>query len=173
MFEPSGRGDERLLKEALELAHILKYADERIAELAGASRSGNLLLEVQTCGSDGLRFRTPRRNTSKVWRSLEAVKVDAVVDSCGSGDWCTAGLLTRLATNGAAGLREATLPEIKDALVYGQELAAWNCQFEGARGGMYDAHHRAHIVAGTPLRKPKRTVGTTSGLVGCPKCDAA
>ncbi len=59
-------------------------------------------------------------------------------DAAGSGDWCTAGLLNKLARGGLAALKKATSEILRQALRYGQAVAAWNCSFEGARGGMYE-----------------------------------
>lgn len=177
MFEPSGRGDQKLFKEALELAHILKYADQRIGDLADIAPGTNLILEIQTLGADGLRFRLPHNKRGSSWRPLAAAQIDMTVDACGSGDWCTAGILARLAADGLSGLRAATVGGIQEALQYGQELAAWNCRFEGARGGMYEA--RATLPEPmAPVRSVLRTPATFSqdamtALIGCPKCDAA
>src|SRR5205823_12351779 len=97
-----------------------------------------VLLEVETLSSDGLRYRSrlPKYRTSR-WQQMGAFKPDAVRDAAGSGDWCTAGLLDRLARGGQRGLRSASAEVLQDALRYGQALASWNCGFEGARGGMY------------------------------------
>jgi fructokinase len=175
-FEPSGRGDERLFAEALELAHVVKYADERISDLADASPSKNRILEVQTLGAAGLRYRTPNRKSRGGWRALRAVTAERTVDSCGSGDWCAAGLIAKIATGGRAALQSLSLTEIKDGLMYGQELAAWNCGFVGARGGMYSS-----LVANAPLITRVRksapadrafdTTAASNGFIQCPKCD--
>ena len=36
------------------------------------------------------------------------------------------------------GLRKTNRRLLREAVRYGQALAAWNCRFEGARGGMYE-----------------------------------
>lgn len=177
-FEPSGRRDDRLFAEALELAHVVKYADERIYDLADASPSKSRILEVQTLGAAGLRYRMPNRKGHGGWRSLRAVAAERILDSCGSGDWCTAGLIAKLAAGGRAELQSLSVTEIKDGLMYGQELAAWNCGFEGARGGMY-----SRLAADAPLiksvRKPTPVDGAfdtsagSSSFIVCPKCDVA
>lgn len=177
MFEPSGRGDEKQFKEALEIAHIVKYADQRMANLA-SNASGNLRLEIQTLGEAGLRFRLPKNRRNAEWRTMKAVSADTVIDACGSGDWCTAGLLAKLAPNGLAGLDQANVSAINGALRYGQELAAWNCAFEGARGGMY-ASELGGPSSLTQLRPAELSVpgaapeAVTTPLIGCPKCHAA
>lgn len=179
MFEPSGRGDERLFKEALGLAHIVKYADQRMADLAAGDHSGNLRLEIQTLGSEGLRFRLPHNRHNPGWRMLNAASAPDVRDSCGSGDWCTAGVLAKLASRGVETLDAASVTSVTTALEFGQELAAWNCAFEGARGGMYS---RSQAVADRPgLFLPAAShadaqhadSSPAADLVNCPRCNAA
>ncbi|PWJ23285.1 fructokinase [Branchiibius hedensis] len=179
MFEPSGRGDEKLFKEALGLAHIVKYADQRMADLAASDGSGNLRLEIQTLGSEGLRFRLPRNRRNPGWRTLNSAPAPDVRDSCGSGDWCTAGILSKLASRGVETLDAASVTSVTTALKFGQELAAWNCAFEGARGGMYA---QSQAVAVRPdLFLPAASHAATqhvnnspaADLVSCPRCEAA
>jgi hypothetical protein len=50
---------------------------------------------------------------------------------------CTAGLLLRIAAKGFAKINKSTDEQIAGAIRFGQALAAWNCHFEAARGGMY------------------------------------
>lgn len=179
MFEPSGRGDEKQFIEALAVSHIVKYADQRLAALVGDGSPTNLRLEIQTLGSDGLRFRLPRDGRNPNWRGMKAVVAETLTDSCGSGDWCTAGVLATLATGGITMLDQATVPMVVDALSYGQELAAWNCRFEGARGGMYAAPEKVPGTVGPRSLRPARMSvnpldeDSASALVGCPRCDAA
>lgn len=177
-FEPSGRGDERLFAEALELAHVVKYADQRIFDLADAGLSKNRILEVQTLGPAGLRYRTPHRKSRDGWRALKAVAARRTVDSCGAGDWCTAGMIAKMAAGGREALERLTLAEIKNGLVYGQKLAAWNCAFEGARGGMYsslaaEAPLIAQVRKTAEAIRASETTDASNSLIQCPKCDAA
>jgi fructokinase len=71
------------------------------------------------------------------WQKLDAFEPGELKDTAGAGDWCTAGIIFQLAKSGVAGLEKTTAGELKHALTYGQALAAWNCRFEGPRGGMY------------------------------------
>jgi sugar/nucleoside kinase (ribokinase family) len=143
VFEPSGVGDPTLFREAWSLAHIVKYSHERLREIADidlkASERQGLLLEIETLGVDGLRFRShlPHAKT-KGWVRQPAFKVDQLKDAAGSGDWCTAAVLRKLARSGLKGLRRATGAAVVEAMCAGQAWAAWNCSFEGARGGMYE-----------------------------------
>lgn len=142
VFEPSGVGDPGLFREAWSVAHIVKYAHERLRDITGmglrrSDREG-VLLEIETLGADGLRYRSrlPKFRTTR-WRWSAACQPLLVADSAGAGDWCTAGILDRLARDGVEGLRSGGADAVQEALRFGQALAAWNCGFEGARGGMY------------------------------------
>lgn len=137
MFEPSGKSDPKLFAEALQLAHIVKYADQRLSEAGGAMANDSAtILEIQTMGIEGLRYRH-RLAEPCDWTHLPAVSAPQFLDSCGSGDWCSAGLLSKIAGGGLTGLKSASNENLISALRYGQALAAWSCAFEGARGGMY------------------------------------
>ena len=138
VLEPSGKGSAKLMAEALAIAHVVKYADNRLARVAGAMVDGSAtLLEIQTQGAQGLKYRHRLGRGISNWIHLEAVTAPRLTDACGSGDWCTAGLIAKAAGGGQEGLRRAGARGVRAALRYGQALAAWNCGFEGARGGMY------------------------------------
>jgi sugar/nucleoside kinase (ribokinase family) len=142
VFEPASVGEPALFKEAWAVSHIVKYSHERLSEMSelGRSHAGNqgVLLEIETVGAEGLRYRShlPRRTTS-AWVSVAPYVTSKVKDTSGAGDWCTAGLLNAIGRKGAAGLEKTTPLQLRRALEYAQALAAWNCGFEGARGGMY------------------------------------
>jgi len=138
VFEPSGLGDPKLFQEVLQIVHVLKYSNERLNEMSDLHFAQTPLLTVETLGNEGLRYRSSIRGCkSSDWASLNAFSVKQVVDTAGAGDWCTAGLIHLLGTQGAAGFAKTSSSSLRDALLFGQALAAWNCQFEGARGGMY------------------------------------
>ena len=179
VFEPSARSDEKLLREAVEVAHIVKYSDHRFARIPGAMERGNAtLVEVQTLGASGLRYRHRLGRTASAWKRLDAVAAPQLTDTCGSGDWCTAGLISMVAIGGQEGLARAGASGLAAALRYGQTLAAWNCGFEGARGGMYmverrqlDAHLKAlslgQFESVSPPASGKRSPVAN---VACPAC---
>jgi fructokinase len=185
VFEPSGIGNPTLFREACSLAHIVKYSHERMRDLAELEtkrpRQNNVLLEIETLGSEGLRFRTrlPKTRTGG-WRNVDAFRLDSVTDAAGAGDWCTAGLIDKLARGGADGLREVTSGQLVDALRFGQALAAWNCGYEGARGGMYQVDFPAfqrqvlEILDGSPraASTPDVLDPSLAEVVGClcPAC---
>lgn len=139
VFEPSGRSEPGLLQEALRLSHIVKYAEGRVRELGTSVTKSSVVLEIQTLGDHGLRYRTKRpvRSTLTGWRHLPPLSPPAVRDTCGAGDWCTAGILSAIGQEGLGGFQSSTQAQIHSALKRGQAMAAWTCAFEGARGGMY------------------------------------
>jgi sugar/nucleoside kinase (ribokinase family) len=141
VFEPSGVNDPRLFKEALALAHILKYSHERMSDagdLLAPENAPNLLLQIETLGADGLRFRSClAKCKTRTWVARPAFEISNLRDSAGAGDWCTAGLLHGLARRGRKAFQQTTREALEAAFQFGQALAAWNCAFEGARGGMY------------------------------------
>ena len=141
VFEPASVGEPALFKEAWELSHIVKYSHERLREMAelglGQAQSSGVLIEIETIGAEGLRYRSRLPQAVSDWVSVGSYPVSDIKDTSGAGDWCTAGLLDALATEGAAGLARTSKSELQAALENAQALAAWNCRFEGARGGMY------------------------------------
>ncbi len=183
MFEPSGSGDKRLFREALKHAHILKYSNERMNELTGLLAADGPLLEIETLGCEGLRYRT-KRGTRKAdkWQSAPAYHVSDVKDAAGAGDWCTAGIIHLLGRKGRAGLESCNDGMIRKAIQFGQALAAWNCRHDGARGGMYVTNTRVFrqqvrgIISGKELRKvvSENNMGRKARVFGsiAPCCNA-
>jgi fructokinase len=138
VFEPSGIGNPRLFREALACAHIVKYSEERMDLISGLSRVGGPLLEIQTRGSRGLRYRRPGGKVAdRKWTTLTALSAKGIKDTSGAGDWCSAGIIHSLGSGGLFGLHAATDGDIRRAIRFGQAMAAWNCKFNGPRGGMY------------------------------------
>lgn len=177
VFEPSGKSDEKLFEEALHIAHIVKYSDQRLSDAGGAMTGDRAtLLEIQTLGSQGLRYRHRLTGRPSDWLSLPVVPAPRLVDTCGSGDWCTAGLLTSVASQGANGFVGMTEQDLESALRYGQALAAWNCGFEGARGGMYALDRNEFsrqidaIQSGKPVLRVVERPQSGEPSVACPAC---
>jgi sugar/nucleoside kinase (ribokinase family) len=143
VFEPSGVGDPQLFREALALTHILKYSNERMSQLSELVPSARPLIEIQTLGKEGLRYRS-KTTSCKIngWQHLDAYKIEQVKDTSGAGDWCTAGIIHRLGQEGFAEFKKISPGKLHDAIRFGQALSAWNCGFEGARGGMYIANQK-------------------------------
>ena len=179
MFELSNKVDPKLYTKALGLAHIVKYSNERIREAGPAMERGSTtLVEIQTLGAKGLRYRHRFDRRVSRWINMEAVPVPCLMDSCGAGDWCTAGLLAKAASCGQDTFRNNGAEAIHQALQYGQALAALNCGFEGARGAMYaihqndfDAQIRNLVQDRQPTPLPPVRKRRTAPFI-CPACPA-
>jgi len=179
IFEPSAKADAKLFSEALSVAHVVKYSDDRFSEIPGAMHgSSTTLVEIQTLGASGLRYRHKLNRTLSPWMHLDAAATHNLVDTCGSGDWCTAGLIATVARHGLGGLIKLGAEGLVEGLQFGQKLAAWNLGFEGARGGMYTVepeklgpylHAMAsgqHSVA-NPLKSRR---ARAHARIACPAC---
>ena len=178
VFEPSALSPANLMSDAARIAHVVKYADNRLSDAPGVMEAGAAtLLEIQTLGAAGIRYRHCLGNSVSNWTHLDAIQAPHVADTCGSGDWCTAGLLDHLARSGQQSLRYAGDDGIRAALRFGQTLGAWNCGFEGARGGMYAMSRSAlnsqidDLRDGEPpLPNPTSFPSDAMELVPCPFC---
>ncbi|MCJ2125877.1 PfkB family carbohydrate kinase [Methylobacterium sp. J-077] len=178
VFEPSGKSTDKLMAEAIALAHVVKYADERLTGIEGVmADSSATLLEVQTLGEQGLKYRHRLNRGVSDWEQMSAIPAPRLADTCGSGDWCTAGFIARAAVGGQDGLRRIGTSGVQSALRYGQALASWNCGFEGARGGMYSVQPEDfavqidQLVDGQFDAPMGRTIETASAQpIGCPAC---
>ena len=137
VFEPSAKCESRQMQEALQIAHIVKYSDQRFPHsLSALEISSNTRIEIQTQSGNGFRYRTKFMKRASGWTNKKSLLTTEVVDSAGAGDWFTAALISKF-SNGLDDLfklRDHNLGEILD---YANTVAAWNCFFEGARGGMY------------------------------------
>lgn len=178
IFEPSGKATPKLMAEALQIAHVVKYSDERLAGLEGVMGANSAaLVEVQTLGDKGLRYRHRFGRTPSEWVHLDAIAAPRLTDTCGSGDWCTAGFVAKATAAGRLALEAGGARSVRTALRYGQALAAWNCGFEGARGGMYAVERSSfeRVVSNLLDGRPGELVETASlpensRLIACPAC---
>lgn len=177
VFEPSGKSDPKLFAEAVALAHVVKYADQRLAAVGGVMDDGSAtLVEIQTLGASGLRYRHRLGRGVSDWNTLDAISAPRLADTCGSGDWCTAGLIAKVAETGVSGLKAGGAKGLEAALRYGQTLAAWNCGFEGARGGMYAIDPSRfgtqitalHLGSEEVAKVPQSAASTKA--IACPAC---
>ena len=137
VFEPSGIKDERLFRIAAELTHILKYSQERLADVSSVLGDYAVPLEIQTLGRGGLRYRRRQRRAHGTWHHMPAFPISDAVDEAGAGDWCTSGIIHSLGRYGAASFWRTRSKGVEKALELGQALAAANCRFKSARGAMY------------------------------------
>lgn len=152
VFEPVSIHESKAFTKLLDLANIVKYSHDRIDELPPSS-SHSRQLEIQTLGRGGLRFKLcgDRR-----WQHMQAEPVERLVDAAGSGDWLTAGFLYGFCRRRGRARSRFELQQVILALTLGQKLAAWNCGFRGARGGMYSEERSRipRIIAETLSRSP-------------------
>lgn len=144
-FEPSSIKDPGLFAECLSVSHIVKYSADRISGLPASTSNFRPILEIQTLGEDGLRYRLKQANTRiGSWMNKRAIPTAQFKDACGSGDWCSAGILSVLCSKHVDNAQEVPFDfdKVNEAISYGQSLASINCEYEGARGAMY-AHARS------------------------------
>jgi fructokinase len=160
-FEPSGIGDPRLFQKALEAAHVIKYSHQRVREMAELPSRPNPLLEIETLGDEGLRYKTRKGIRMSGWKSLPSLPAPSIKDTAGAGDWCSAGIISMLGGRGLKGFENVSAEQLEAGLRYGQALAAWACGFEGPRGGMYETSKVAlqrtvkKILAGVAPEAPR------------------
>jgi sugar/nucleoside kinase (ribokinase family) len=151
VFEPSSIGDERQFRKAVDVCHLLKYSHDRLGHLRDLGEAHSPRIIVETLAEEGLRVRWRGH-----WSELAAFQAPWFRDGAGSGDWCTAGLIHRLGSKGAAVFDTLQKPALLAALRFGQALAAVNCGYEGGRGAMLALTRDKLAVALTKLatRKP-------------------
>lgn len=147
VFEPSAIRDEKQFGKMLNIAHILKYSHETLRDFADLRWSGSTLLEVQTLGRGGVRFRSKLAHLGGKWHHMQAPPIKDFRDACGSGDWFTAGMLHRLFRRGISHFRSTSKDDLLQSVGFAQQLAAWNCKYPGARGGMYSVEGRAELCS--------------------------
>ena len=157
-FEPSARGKAEDFQEAIELSDIVKYSNKFFPDVIPSDYRP--ALEIHTLGERGLQYRTRRQ---KNWVHRSSCKAAKMVDSCGCGDWTAAGIIHKLFGNGYVSPRSLKRKDIESAVRYGQALGAWNCSFEGARGGMYQVSYRKfqkdiETIMSGGIYKPRNTI---------------
>lgn len=138
VFEPSNASDKAFAKAA-SIADVLKYSHERLGRHGDLLADLDVMLQIETMGSEGLRYQL----NGQPWSTLAAVPAIELKDAAGAGDWCTAGFLYRL-VGGRATAPALTNSAVKRALRFGQALAALTCSYEGARGSMYEMNWAQH-----------------------------
>jgi sugar/nucleoside kinase (ribokinase family) len=139
VFEPSCGSEPALLAEALKASHIVKIASDRLEGNEGVLDAREPILLIETQKASGLRYMHHGAAGSARWKKVAAFRNSSVIDTAGAGDWCTAGIISALGPLGVNGLANAPSNVVVAALRVGQAMAAWTCQFHGARGGMYES----------------------------------
>lgn len=151
MFEPSYYSNNSHFTMALRLSDIVKYSTQRMGQcmeplLQDIGATPRLVVETMDGG--GLRYKIRAKEPSKSeWLHQGPFLVDRPIDQAGAGDWCSAGLISRMLT-GSTPYRwwDRT---IRRALAFGQALAAASILFEGPRGYIEKSSRRAVLRAAT------------------------
>ncbi|WP_396593826.1 PfkB family carbohydrate kinase [Brevundimonas sp. R86498] len=135
-FEPSDCEGGDLFEEALELASVLKYSEDRLGD-----RLTNRAFEavhIATFGAEGLRVRDAGH---AYW--CDAVSAANVIDTCGSGDIVSVAVIDWILKRRLSP-RAFSAADLLVGILSGQVLAAENCGFAGARG-LFRAKGAAYV----------------------------
>jgi sugar/nucleoside kinase (ribokinase family) len=169
MFEPSSRGQARIVAEAVNTADIVKWSHELRGHLHDVVLSPRgRQVQIESLGADGVRFRIGRSS----WTVLEPVALDPL-DTAGAGDWLTASFLDALPSLAPEDLDAEAVGE---ALTTAQQVAALSCLFVGARTlGSVPPQEMAlaasALAAGSLSEKPIANDGRRSRAAGvCSVC---
>lgn len=138
VYEPSSWHDRPWVADMLAVADVVKYSSERADALGVAPSEVDADLILITDGPNGVAWRTGGR--AGEWHHQAAVRAPIVVDTCGAGDWFTAGLLMGLCRERAGAKIPLDPAVVACAVTSASMLAAWSCAYIGARGALYDAH---------------------------------
>ncbi|XIA62046.1 PfkB family carbohydrate kinase [Bradyrhizobium sp. TZ2] len=126
-FEPASADDE-LFARAVRCATVIKLSDETAGKNIADNNLDPRTIVIRTHGIHGLTV-----SNGNVRRHFPSSFAPRVVDTCGSGDMVTTGLLDLVLRRW---YREGSwkVQDIFDGVEVGQRLAALNCGFTGARG---------------------------------------
>jgi fructokinase len=126
-FEPASADDE-LFARAVRYATVIKLSDETVGKSIADGDLDPRTIVIRTHGAHGLTV-----SSGDVRRHFPASFAPRVVDTCGSGDMVTTGLLDLVLKRW---YREGSwkVEDIFEGVEVGQRLAALNCGFTGARG---------------------------------------
>lgn len=131
-FEPASVEDV-LFPNALRSASIVKLAEDTVGRSVRDSDLHPETVVIRTHGSAGLSVSIGEEK-----RHFPSVSAPRLVDTCGSGDMVTTGLLDLL-------LKRCQhegcwrVEDVFEGVALGQRLAALNCAFAGARGLFFAA----------------------------------
>jgi len=125
-FEPSDCDESELFEEALQLATILKYSQDRLDKRLAERLTD--CIRIVTYGASGLEVHD---GSETIW--CDAIDAPNVLDTCGSGDMVSVGVIDWMLTN-RFDLTRMNTADLLEGVVAGQRLAAENCGYTGARG---------------------------------------
>ncbi|MGB3460770.1 MAG: PfkB family carbohydrate kinase [Rhodanobacter lindaniclasticus] len=171
VYEPSDPADEPWANAMFALADMVKYSSERASTLYWLQQGG--YLEIRTSGAQGLQWRWPSKAIDE-WRSMEAVHVSRVVDTCGAGDWLTAGVLIGLLEPLESLHEQAEPSAFEEVLRSAQQLAAWSIGYAGARGALYESGPAVArtIMRREPVGAEPNPFGELLATITCLACPA-
>jgi hypothetical protein len=84
MFEVAAKADPKLLAEAIQIAHVVKYADQFSPENVMSAYTATLV-EIHTLGAHGLTYRHRLGGKLTGWMHLGAIRAPRLADTCGFG----------------------------------------------------------------------------------------
>ena len=157
MFEPDSFGSNGNFNKALQLSDVVKYSVRRTGQSIEpwlSKADHNPWLVVETMDGEGLRYMTPRCPDDFIWKHQEPFFVDNPVDQAGAGDWCSAGLISRLLNTSE--LERWHDRSVGSALAFGQSLAAASILFEGPRGYLEQSSRRKVLRASLSTLRQRR-----------------
>ena len=125
-FEPSDIQENHLFTKALSLCSIMKYSEERLGKRLEGLHTN--CVRIVTYGAAGLEVCDA---SDTVW--CKAFDAPSVLDTCGSGDMVSVGIIDWILTNQFERTR-LKASDLLRGVVAGQRLAAENCAYAGARG---------------------------------------
>lgn len=159
-LEPSARFTRNEFLSTAPIAHVLKVSHELI------TRNDRILdavwnpVQIVTAGEKGLWYRMGLRpGIFGPWHRLTADSVRHVVDPAGSGDWASAGvILSLLAHDWHKAIRNKGI--VREAIRFGQSLAAENCRWIGAQGLLYSEQFAEFLNMATAKFVSAGSLGT-------------
>lgn len=134
-FEPSSIGDRDLFTRAVSAASILKFSSDCLHDELNGIAIGEDKVAIVTHGARGLEIRKGRHSFFS-----DAFAAPQVVDTCGSGDMVSVGVIDHIVSTRSI-WAELAIEMLLDGVRAGQRLAAANCAYAGARGVF--RHHGA------------------------------
>jgi fructokinase len=143
-FEPSSTSGEKLFIESLGIADIIKFSEDRIKRYNTYRDFSNAYLEIITLGDRGLKYRFGIDNS---WHEIGGFQNLKITDTSGAGDWFSASFIDFLGNDALDRLVNLKTNELIAQLKLSQAYSAINCQFEGARGAMYNLDKEILIQA--------------------------
>jgi sugar/nucleoside kinase (ribokinase family) len=132
-YECENSTDWRKFIKSVEVADVVKFSDETIADPAFADGYSDKLF-IQTQGGKGMQFRLCGGD----WIHLPAAPVCEVVDWEGCGDTTTAIFLNELAKIGLPRVAALTQQQVAAALNEAARMASRCTQYYGSKGWLQD-----------------------------------